>query len=82
MRASHNDLLSVQKSMEIKGWLALVDVWDNADSMAVASSSYKLMKVLPLVLMVVTTSGWIEDPLVTTAAAPPFLVPLLADLSV
>ena len=25
MRASHNDLLSMQKRMEIEGWLALVD---------------------------------------------------------
>ena len=39
MRASHRDLLSVQKSMEIEGWLALVDVKDNADFMAAASSS-------------------------------------------
>ena len=38
MRASHNDLLSVQKSMEIEGWLMLVDVHDNADSMAADSS--------------------------------------------
>ena len=29
MRASHNDLLSVQKSISIKGWPALVDVQDN-----------------------------------------------------
>ena len=39
MRASHNDLLSVEKSMVIEGWLALADVQDNADSMAAASSS-------------------------------------------
>ena len=39
MRTSHKDLLSVQKSMEIEGWLALADVQDNADSMAAASSS-------------------------------------------
>ena len=39
MRASHNDLLSLQKSMVIEGWLALADVQDNADSMAAASSS-------------------------------------------
>ena len=38
MRASHNDLLSVQKNTEIERWLALVDVQDNADSMAAASS--------------------------------------------
>ena len=37
--ASHNDLLSVQKSMEFEGWLALVDVHARADSMAAASSS-------------------------------------------
>ena len=37
-RAWHNDLLSVQKSMAIERWLALVDVQDNADSMAAASS--------------------------------------------
>ena len=39
MWASHKDLLSVQKSMEIKRWLALVNVQDNADSMAAVSSS-------------------------------------------
>ena len=38
-RASHKDLLSVQKSMETEGWLALADVQDSADSMAAASSS-------------------------------------------
>ena len=43
--------------MAIDGWLALVDVQDNADSMAAASSSYELVNVLPLVLMAVTTSG-------------------------
>ena len=37
------------------------------------------MDVLPLVLIVVTTSRWIGDLLVTTAAAPPFLVPRLID---
>ena len=67
--------------MAIEGWLALVDAQDNADSMAAASSSQKLVNDLPLVLMVVPTSGWIRDPLVTTAAAP-FLVPPLADPSV
>ena len=82
MRVSHNDLLSVQKSMEMEGWLALVDVQDNADSMATASALCKLVTALPLVLMVVATSGWIGDPLVTTVPAPPFLVPLLADTSV
>ena len=39
MRALHNYLLSVQKSMEIKGWLALADAKDSVDSMAAASSS-------------------------------------------
>ena len=39
VRTSHRDLLSVQKSMEIEGWLALVDVQGNADFMAAASSS-------------------------------------------
>ena len=39
MRASHKDLLSVQKSMVIEGWLALVSVQVSADSMAAASSS-------------------------------------------
>ena len=39
MRASRKELLSVQKSVDIEGWLALVDVQDNADSMAAASSS-------------------------------------------
>ena len=38
MRASYKDLRSVQKSMEIEGWLLLVDVQDSADSMATASS--------------------------------------------
>ena len=40
------------------------------------------MTVLPFVLTVVSTSDWSGDLLVTTAAAPPFLVPLLADPSV
>ena len=39
MRAWHNDLLSVQKSMAVEGWLPLMDAQDNADSMAAASSS-------------------------------------------
>ena len=39
IRASHKDLVSVQKSMEIEGWLALADVQDSGDSMAAASSS-------------------------------------------
>ena len=39
MRASHKDLLSVQQSMVIEWWLALVSVQDSADSMAAASSS-------------------------------------------
>ena len=39
MRTSHNDLLFVQKSMEIEGWLALVDIQGNVDSMVAASSS-------------------------------------------
>ena len=39
MRASHNDLLFVQKSMEIEGWLVLVDIQGNVDSMVAASSS-------------------------------------------
>ena len=39
MWASHKDLLSMQKSMEIEGWLALLNVQDNADSMAAVSSS-------------------------------------------
>ena len=39
MRASHKDVLPVQKSMDIEGWLALVSVQDSADSMAAASSS-------------------------------------------
>ena len=39
IRASHKDLLSVQKSKEIGGCLALVSVQDSADSMAAASSS-------------------------------------------
>ena len=39
LRASHNDLFSLQKSTETEGWLALVDVQNNADSMTAASSS-------------------------------------------
>ena len=39
MRARHKDLLSVQKRMEIEELLALVDVQDSGDSMAVATSS-------------------------------------------
>ena len=39
MRASHKDLLFVQKSMAIEGWFALVDVQDSRDSMAAPSSS-------------------------------------------
>ena len=39
MRALHKDLLSVQKSMENEGWLALVEVQDSTDSMKAASSS-------------------------------------------
>ena len=58
-----------------------MSVHDSADSMAAASPSQELVKVRPFVLMVVTTSGWRGDPLETTAAAPPFLVPLLADPS-
>ena len=38
MRASRNDLLSVQRSIVVEGRLALVDAQDNADSMAAASS--------------------------------------------
>ena len=38
MRGSHNDLLSAQKSMGTEGWLTLVDVQDNADSLVAASS--------------------------------------------
>ena len=39
MRASRKDVLSVHKSMEIEGWLALVDFQDSADSKATVSSS-------------------------------------------
>ena len=39
MSASYNDLLSVQKTMKIEEWLLSVDVQNNADSMAGASSS-------------------------------------------
>ena len=59
-----------------------MDVHDSADSMAAAFSSKKLVNILPFVLLVVTISGSSGDPVVTTAAAPPFLVPLLADPSV
>ena len=79
MSASRKDLLSVQKSIEIERWLVLVDVQDSADSMAADSSSQELVNVLPFVLMVVTTKGWSGDLLVTTVAAPPFLIPVLAD---
>ena len=39
MRASHNDLLSVYKSIVFERWLALMNVQDNADSMTAVSSS-------------------------------------------
>ena len=39
MRASHKDLLSVQKRMVIEGWLTVVDIQVKVDSMAAASSS-------------------------------------------
>ena len=39
------------------------------------------MNVLLLVLLVLTTSGWSGDPLVTIAAAPLLLDPLLEGLS-
>ena len=55
---------------------------DNANSMVAASSSKEIVKVRPFVLIVVTTSGCRGDPLMITAAAPPFLVPPLADPSV
>ena len=63
----------MQKSMEIERWLALVDVHNSADSMAAASSSKELINTLPLDSMVVTTSDWSGDPLVTTVTAAPFL---------
>ena len=80
MRASHKDSPSMQKSKMIDGWLALVDVQDSADF---HDSCFLLMvNVILFVLMVVTTLGWTGDPLVTIAAALPFLVPLLVDPSV
>ena len=39
MRALHKDLLSVQKSMENEGWLALVEVQDSTDSMSMKAAS-------------------------------------------
>ena len=39
MRASHKDLLFMQKSMEIERWFTLAYVHDSTDSMAAASSS-------------------------------------------
>ena len=39
MRASHKDLLSVQKRMAVEVLLAVVDVQVKADSMVAASSS-------------------------------------------
>ena len=39
MRASNKDLLSVQKSIEIEGGLALADIQEGVNSMAAASSS-------------------------------------------
>ena len=59
----------------------VVDVQDNADFMAASSSLYELMNVLLLVLMVLTTSDWSRDPLVSIAAAPLLLIPLLEDPS-
>ena len=38
MRASHKDLLSLKKWMVLEGWLSLVDVQIEADSIAAASS--------------------------------------------
>ena len=73
MRVSHKDLVSVQKRMLIEWWLALVDVQVKADSMAAASSSEEVVNVLTLVFVVVTTSGWTGDPVVTNAAVPQFL---------
>ena len=70
------------KSMVIEGCLVVVDVQVKADFMAAAFTSQELVNVLPLVLMVVTTSGWTGDSLLITAAAPPFLVPPLVDLLV
>ena len=52
MRAWHKDLLSVQKNMEIEGWLALVDVHDSADSMAAAFPSLELVGAIDCVLRV------------------------------
>ena len=37
IRAWHNDFVSLQKSTVIEGWLALVDVQNNADSLAASS---------------------------------------------
>ena len=39
MRASHKDLLSMQKRMRIEEWLALVDVQVKAECMAAVYSS-------------------------------------------
>ena len=39
IRALHKDLLSVQKRLVIEGWLVLVDVQVEDDSMTAASSS-------------------------------------------
>ena len=75
IKAWHNDFVSLQKSIMIEGWLALVDGQNNADSLAAASSLEELVNVLPLLLMMVTTLGWIGNPPVITAAAPLFLVP-------
>ena len=57
IKAWHNDFVSLQKSIMIEGWLALVDGQNNADSLAAASSLKELVNVLPLLLMMVTTLG-------------------------
>ena len=79
---SHKDLLPAQKRMVNERWLALVDVQVKANSVAAASFLWKLVKVLSLVSMVVTPSGWTGDPLVTTEGVAPFLIAPLADPSV
>ena len=69
------ELLSVQKSMEIEGWLVLVNVQDNADSMATGEcSSFDFDGDNHFRLDWGSSSD--------NCCCNPFLVPLLADQSV
>ena len=79
---SHRYLLSVQKRMVNDWWFAMVDIHVKVDSMADASSSQELVKVLFLILIDANTSvGCVEGPLVITAAVHSLLVLSAADPS-